>query len=535
MKVLAKKKLRSRANVAESSAGAGLTLRQLSEALVEVGESFGLSQADFELALEDRGWLSFAPGERGCDLDPRRRNDMITRCRLFWRADPLAKQAVRLWTDYAVGKGITYEAEDDDEAQAKLDKFIKYRKNKKLTSSKGQQRLSKKLLVDGDIFFAVFDGDSESPKTLRTIEPLQITEIISDPDDEEEVLCYKRVTRGPTPETLYYKDWAAEDDELEGLKDPETKAAITVQANVVVYHLSFDDIGKWGNGLLSSAVDWSNAHRGFMKDRVAITRGLAKFVTKLTVKGGQAAVDAMQRKLQSSLVQTGLSGSLEKNPRTAPGSSWVQNAGIDMQATPRTTGASDAMSDGRMLKLQFCAGTGIMEHYFGDGANANLAVATAMELPMLKSFMGFQELWMDFWRDIFAIVLEEDIDDEPAVINISLPKILQEDLVKLGTFLTAFTNAFPEAKVEDVMRLGLEAVGMDDIDLVLDAIKKQKAIDDAKAAKIASDAAAAAKAAVPVPGGPPVAGPKAPELQLSKESIDCLNHFAETFKEVMTT
>lgn len=142
---------------------------------------------------------------------------------------------------------------------------------------------------------------------------------------------------------------------------------------------------------------------------------------------------------------------------------------------------------------------------------------------------------MDFWRDIFAIVLEEDIDDEPAVINISLPKILQEDLVKLGTFLTAFTNAFPEAKVEDVMRLGLEAVGMDDIDLVLDAIEKQKAINDAKAAKIASDAAAAAKAAAPVPGGPPVAGPKAPELQLSKESIDCLNHFAETFKEVMTT
>jgi hypothetical protein len=57
----------------------------------------------------------------------------------------------------------------------------------------------------------------------------------------------------------------------------------------------------------------------------------------------------------------------------------------------------------------------------------NLATSTSMELPMLKNFGGYQELWKGGYRDLFSMVLGEDIDEEPAEIDIELPPILDEN------------------------------------------------------------------------------------------------------------
>ena len=89
-----------------------------------------------------------------------------------------------------------------------------------------------------------------------------------------------------------------------------------------------------------------------------------------------------------------------------------------------------------------CAGTGIAEHYFGDASTGNLATATAMELPMLKMFSGYQVFWKEAWRDLFAIALQEDIDSEPAQITLTMPAILEDDLQELGSFLTPLFVAF---------------------------------------------------------------------------------------------
>src|SRR5205823_1196352 len=101
--------------------------------------------------------------------------------------------------DYAVGTGVSYKA-DDPKVQTKLDQFWKHRKNTPFTSSEGQQELSRNLLIDGDQFFAAFGATGE-PKVLRTIDALQIAEIISDPEDEQEVLCFKRIDAASPPRT----------------------------------------------------------------------------------------------------------------------------------------------------------------------------------------------------------------------------------------------------------------------------------------------------------------------------------------------
>jgi hypothetical protein len=258
-----------------------------------------------------------------------------------------------------------------------------------------------------------------------------------------------------------------------------------------------------------------------MEARVAITQALSKFAHKITMKGGQALLDQMKNRLKSSHVDTG-GTTLEKNPQPAPGSTWLQNAGLDLQPTSRATGAGDAKQDADGLKLMVCAATNIMLHYFGDPSTGNLATATAMELPMLKSFTGYQRLWTDAIRDIFTIVLDEQADAEQKTIDIDLPPILKDDLRNLGQAVAAIAAIWPEIAVDDVLQAMVVALGINNVEEVMDSIRaqrKQNKTDEATRQKQMADMLAKGTA-VPTKAAPGKQGaaPLAPNLNLSTEA-----------------
>lgn len=483
-------------NAVSNATAAAFILQNFGESSIDdkgtkLNEAF--TQADIELALDDRGWLVGGKRMAG-ELDPLSRQVQINRSRYYWLRDPLAKQAIRLWTDYALGDtGMTYVC-DDTKVSGNLDKFMKDRRNRaRFTSAAGQQRLSKKLLVDGELFFAVFEDG-----TIRTIDCLQITDILTDPDDEEKVVAYKRVMTPPAnskvqTQTLYYRPWdypadaappdvksVANDGYNLNPIDPNGGKSIVFEKNVAMYHVAFDCIERRGNGLLTSCSDWSREHRRFMIARVAIMQALSKFAYKTTVKGGQNIVNSIRAKLESTFAQSGLSGGTQHQPVAAPGANWLQNEGINLEAMPRATGAGDGKTDADQLKLMVSAGTGIMLHYFGDPSTGNLATATAMELPMLKMFMGYQVFWRDVWRDLFSIVLKEGPDNKPAAITITYPSVLEDDLTALAAFLTSLTSVFPEAKVPALLKQCLESANVPDLDEVMEDIEEQRDKIDAQ-------------------------------------------------------
>jgi hypothetical protein len=474
---------------------------------VPFSEAF--TQADIELALDDRGWLVGGKRMAG-ELDPLSRQVQVNRSRYYWLRDPLVKQAVRLWTDYAFGSEAVTWSCDDQAIQKKLDTFMHDRRNRRITSRAGMRRMSQRLLVDGEIFFAIYtDG------TIRFFDCLQITDILTDPDDEDTVVAYKRVTSGKygaQPKTLYYKPWDYEGDAAEGAgeqqpyysPDPSTKQPITYEKDCVMYHLAFDSFEKRGTTLMSACSDWSREHRRFMTARVAITEALSKFAFKGSVKGGQKMINTIRAKMESTFAQTGLSGGTEHQPPNAPGGTWLQNEGISLEAMPRVTGANEAKADADGLKLMVSAGTGIMLHYFGDPSTGNLATATAMELPMLKMFGAYQQLWKDAWRDLFAIVLDESPDDERAIVAIEMPAIIEDDLQKLGTFITQLTTVFPEAKVPQVLEMCLTSMGVQNVNEVMDVVAAQRKQIDQQNAQNREDTLAGKKVALDQKTGKPI-------------------------------
>ena len=198
------------------------------------------ASVEADLALEDEGWVNLSA--RSADvITPAERITNLKLSRLYSAKDPMGKQAIRLWTDYTFGPGMTWQTEDDA-AQKALKSFWGAKANKAVLSARGQRKSSDKLLVDGEVFFVLFLG-AGGAATVRWIDPLEITEIITDPDDMEDVRYYRRqwMDRQGDSHNTYYRSST-------NLKNEPAIDATRINRAAtddgIVFHLAYNTIGQ---------------------------------------------------------------------------------------------------------------------------------------------------------------------------------------------------------------------------------------------------------------------------------------------------
>ena len=445
--------------------------------------------ADLELRREDIGWIKLGLGDLTStgEITEAKRVEIVKRARYYWHLDPLSKQAVRLWTDYALGTGLTWRAKEEG-AHKILSDFWNSRKNRSIFGSSGQRKSSRKLLVDGEVFFAIFVGAKPEQTILRRIDPLQIKNIVTDREDEDSVIVYKREYQAIKGKQVvkYYRDWTAPEAELideQGRPlDEEKLAKMDSGEDILVYHLAFETIGQRGNSLLASVIDWIKSYRQFMASRIAIIKALAVFAWRQKIKGGAADVEAARASWESSYA-TGKTE--ETNPPPAPASTWVENEGSKLEPIKTETGGRTARDDANILKLQVSAGTGIMLHYWGDPSTGNLATANAMELPMLKQFQSYQTLWSDFYQDIFGLILERaKIDEEKRFVDIDYPPIVERDAMKVVDSISKLLQTIPELNTDEIKTLALTALKINNPDEILKKLEAAGQDENAKSAEL---------------------------------------------------
>ncbi len=448
------------------------------EALASVFKEYGVGLADLELAQDDAGWMKLGLGESS-GLMEYTRVSVVRRARSYFNRDPLSGQAVRIWTDYALGQGISWKAKEDDVGEM-LRKFWDSKNNEPLFSNQGQRKSSDKLLVDGEIFFVFFVGAGEDI-TIRRIDPLEITEVITHPDDLETKLLYKRewTNRQNKTSTKYYADWANPDpakewpDSLGGMKKAD--------ADGIIYHVPFRTLGVRGTSLLISGMDWAKAHRKFLESRAAITQALARFAWKAKLKGSVAQVAAERSALQSTYVS---GAGEENNPPPAPAATWVENEGYNLTAIKAETGANAAQVDANMLLQIFGTSVGVFPHYFGAGESFRLATATAMERPMRVQFEAYQQLWSDVYDNIFTFVMDKsDVDVKKQFIDIDFPPIVEKDANEKIKAIVEVVGAFPELDGDELRKLVLTTLGVNNPDEVLNNVDPVEA-SSAKLVKV---------------------------------------------------
>jgi hypothetical protein len=472
--------------------------QQYQALLTGVALQEGIDPGELALAMEDRGWNRTNLGNNGEQPWVTRRLNIL-KARMYWLMDPMAAAAVRTWTNYTLGSGITIKA-SDAAVQKSIDAFFDNPKNRTMTSAEGQRKHNRRLLVDGEIFFAFFN--TPDGVQMRKVDCIEVVEFITDPEDAEVVWAYRRDRYTPDgkKEMVFYRNWAYPDQDLSGAytQDPGGSSFVTglvkAEDDVLMLHLAFDAIHQRGNSLFCSTLNWMTHMRQFMEDRISITKGLAKYIQKLTFKGGRSQAQKVASAM-SSLAKPGaaaMAAGVPVKPGGIPGGAvretgktFLQNDQVDLTNMPRLTGASDAVGDHKLIRLAICAGVGMTEPYFGDAESGNLASATAMELPMLKQFESHQQLWADCWADIVAIVA--NFDAPVAVqVDVDFPPIVTKDV---GALITAIVNScaeFPELKQPEVLQLILNTLNLNNVEDVMKRVMATAAANQAKAANIAN-------------------------------------------------
>ena len=401
-----------------------------------------------QVLVDQLQYEAFGGGTTATDSERRR---VVDEARRLWRYDVVTQQVIRLWTNYGFGENIEV-LPDDETAQEVWTEFWTADRNQNVLAADVLHELSDDVLVDGEIFLAFYASELDGECTVREICNDQITELLTDPEDDSQVLAYKRewIDAQNRTHTLYYLDWQADPDKLpEGLlpRDAERADEAKPGTYVCLLHIAHDRKGGLrGWPLMAAGAPWSREHKRFRENRAAVSAAIAMYVQKIKHSGGTRAQDAIRNKLNSALANSGTN--YETNPPAVAGSTWLENQAATLERLPMGTGASDAKTDGEALLQMAGLGGGVFPHYLGAGDAFRLATATSMEQPLLRQWSRYQIFWSAQFRKMARIVLFMKerygrTSYETWEVQVSTDRLVETDLQMLARSVSAlFRDVF---------------------------------------------------------------------------------------------
>ena len=412
------------------------------------------------------------------------RTRAIDESRRLWKYNPLAQWMINLWTNYGFGENIVV-IPDDDDAVETWEEFWKADRNQAvLAQDRIADKLSNWLLVDGDRFLAFYASTLDGETTVRRINTKEIMEIITDPDDSNVPLFYKRQWTDAKNEqsTWYYPDWEAFfRGDLDRAELP-SRAIRADQQNtgttVCILHIAHngkDEDSLYGWPLLAAGSPWIRSQKRHLENRLAVSAAKAMYVRRATVKGGSRAVDSVIANIRSALSST---QAYETNPPAVAGSTLVENQAVTTTDLPMTTGASDAKTDGEMFAWIALLSGGVFPHY--AGMDAHLFTRQGMEKPLYMQWSRYKVFWSAQFRKMMRIVLQMkeeygNVSYSSYEAEISTDRLVEVDLGTMSeslgrVFNTMFNpqvaaGAIPDEVAKNILQVSwravLQALGVD--------------------------------------------------------------------------
>ena len=368
--------------------------------------------AELEFAQEDVGWDRVNANDSKYEFTKEHLNKIVSRSRIFYLHNPLINRAVSLQSDYVFAQGINIEATNDAVNEV-IQAFIDDPQNmREITGHQARLMKEQTLMLDGNVFLVLFTDVMSGTVQVRSVLVEEITEIITNPDDSNEIWYYQREWTSRTYKNGTYTtknnkvlypdiDYRASI----AVKSRTSYEGIQVQWNAPIYHVKVGGLSKSRYGVpeVYAALDWAKAHRTFLEDWATIVRSYARFAWQLKVPGGKNAVVAAKTKLASTVNSTAV---IEKNPPPIPGSIFTTGKDGATIDPIKTAGATTNAQDGREIRMMVAAALGIPDTFFGDVDVGNLATARTLDRPTELKFRSRQTMWQQVYQKILAYVIK---------------------------------------------------------------------------------------------------------------------------------
>ena len=454
------------------------------ESLREAGAPAGVVRCveqlwDLELALEDRGWvreLNLANFEFSLFGIHR----IIALCRLYKIKNPLIRRGVELSGFYVFGRGFSISCEDEA-ADRVLQDCLASPENQAEFGHCGMVAKEEAMWTDGNIFLVYFRDQKIGDLIFRTFDPIEIVQIITDPDDVSKEILYQRRwmsqafnvhsgTVTPKAEEAWYPASG-----YEPADQPQTMGV----SNAPVYwdrpiiHHKAGGLAKWhwGVPLAYPAIDYARAFRTLIDNWCSIQAAMTRFAWQVETQGGIPAIAALKQSFATTLA-IGDGGQPEQNPPPVTASTWISGPGNKLQMS-KTSGMVDSPDVGRRVALMVYMVFGFPETMWGDASVGTLATAASLDRPTELKIADAQERAREFIQRVGKVILEES-ERAPSgklseakrktgkavkdvEIKVTFPSILEHDIAsQINAIVSAMTlNGFEPTGIDTKLGIGL--------------------------------------------------------------------------------
>jgi len=375
---------------------------------------------ELELAMEDRSWKQMEAQAR-FEFSRWGIQQIILICRLYRIKNPIIQRGILISADYVFGRHVEMSSDDED-ADAVIQAFLTDPRNQTEVGHSALVDREKSKYTDGNIFWTFFVDPLDGMTILRHLDPIEIEEIVTDPNDSSKPQYYHRRwteqgfdlntrTLKPMPRDMWYvalgydpppEDLAIMDQATSGQQGKIARDDTGMP--IKVYHRKEGASHDWlfGCPRAYAALDWARARRELLEDYCSRVRALSRYGYDIETKGGPPAIAGMKQQMATTLAND--LESIEQQPPPVAASAWVHGPGTTMKPF-KTSGLSETPEESRAVAHMAYMVFGLPEHFFGDIDSGNLATATSLDRPTELKFLGDQEVWKEDLSVILRQVL----------------------------------------------------------------------------------------------------------------------------------
>lgn len=442
------------------------------------------SLADLELAMEDKGWTKL--GSSGTEFSVGGRQRIAEVCRAQAVANPLLKSGLNIRIGYIWGQGVEIQAKDEDVNEV-IQRFLNANQ-KQAFGSQAREELERSLGTDGEIYRAAFTLPLTGAVQIRSTPASEIQEIITNPDDRDDVWYYVREYTGTSIQYSYLGAYTKTgvirelhpDINYWPTQRPRTIDGLTVRWDAPIQHVPVNRLDGWKHGVpdVYASVAWARMYREFLVDWAALTKSLSKLAF-------QATGDTKSRAALAA------SSARAMHAATEAGGTQVNGPGIKYEAVSKSGATIDAES-GKPLAGMVAAGLGLpVTQLLGDpGITGARATAETLDLPTQLGMAMRRLLWQAKDVELLNYVIDQSVlaprgelsgtldrddwgklvvtlpDEDARTMEFEWPPMQQVDPVSL---ITAIVSADSTGKLPDlvIVKALLNAMGVKDIDEII--------------------------------------------------------------------
>lgn len=399
------------------------------------------SMAQAILAFDDAGWntTSTASGTGSFTLDELQK--AAQRIRETSEGNPLLKRGCGLRTSYIFGRGVEF-----GNLQPRFKKVIDLASNQEVLFSPEAQVINERSHFTDGQFFVL---GNVSTKTFQRVPFDQITAVVTNPDDAEDVWYYRRTwTRravdltGNGGKEVQVNEWYPADTYVPAngryigrIQNQPVNLGFLMFASRVNRRAG----NVWGLPDAFPALPWAHAYNEYLKDGSRMLKALSMFAWQLRSKTRTGQTNA------AAAIAT---------PSTA-GSTAVMGDNMELTSMPRANSVD--LGDGRPLGSMVASAleVSVVALLSDPGTSGAYGTAQTLDVPTLKAMEARQHVWTLFYRRIMNFIGAKDVE-------INWPKIETEPSQRMAQALVLAHEAgalwddeFREAIIEvlDIKKL----------------------------------------------------------------------------------